>query len=591
MATMFPANVTEFMTPGERTVYHCLRRMARPDDLFTVWYSPDVGDTEPDFILFSPDSGLIILEVKDWTADQVLEADPKQVKLQVRDKVEYRKQPLAQAKLYHQALMAELTRHFPKKPGGGNNLPCPVITGAVFPHISSFEYRNSGLAKAVPQENMLFWDDIREESPVMKDVSGVRFREMLKERFPCLFAFQTTPGLIEQLRAIIFPVVRIRLPARAGRKETGQNEVIAAFDHDQENLAREFGKGKTLISGPAGSGKTLVLVHQAYNLLRVQRAKRVLFTCFNLQLVGYLRRLLSCKNVPLGKEGVEVIPFYDLCSRITGEDVEHAARTDGYYPMVVDIALEKLHDDHPLKGHWDAILVDEGQDFSPEMAQVILSLLPGNGTLTVVQDLSQRIFLDGRSGWEDMGIEGLRRRCLSRQYRSTRALARFAARLTGNGVNEELLSGAEGRGPVWVQALDWTCLVSAVADRVAELRDSGVPLSEIAVLVMRNCPRSDFNLPEALVKAIEARGVLARWASKSPVDKRYFDITTDSVTISNVQSIKGVDFAHVFLLGLDQLSPERPKSRQLAYVGVTRAREALTLGICKESGLVPLLKK
>ena len=45
----------------------------------------------------------------------------------------------------------------------------------------------------------------------------------------------------------------------------------------------------------------------------------------------------------------------------------------------------------------------------------------------------------------------------------------------------------------------------------------------------------------------------------------------------------------VFLLGMDRLQPEKPRQRRLAYVGMTRAREHLTLAICGREGLVPVL--
>ena len=84
-------------------------------------------------------------------------------------------------------------------------------------------------------------------------------------------------------------------------------------------------------------------------------------------------------------------------------------------------------------------------------------------------------------------------------------------------------------------------------------------------------------LPEALLKELEAHGVLARWVARDTVSKRDYDITTDSVTISTIYSAKGLDFAHVFLLGLDLLNPESERDRRLAYVGMTRAREQLVL--------------
>lgn len=92
MATMFPADVTSFLTTGEEATYSFLQRTARPDGKFLCWYAPDIEEREPDFILLSPDCGLVVLEVKDWLIDQLLEVDGKSVLLSVNGREERRKQ-------------------------------------------------------------------------------------------------------------------------------------------------------------------------------------------------------------------------------------------------------------------------------------------------------------------------------------------------------------------------------------------------------------------------------------------------------------------------------------------------------------------
>ena len=253
-------------------------------------------------------------------------------------------------------------------------------------------------------------------------------------------------------------------------------------------------------------------------------------------------------------------------------------------------AQERLQGEHPLKGHWDAILVDEGQDFSPEMAHVLLALLPPHGVLTVAQDEQQCLYQPEDSGWEKMGIAGLRLRRLQRQYRNTRAIARMALCLLPEGEPVPDLAGAEGEPPCWLQSADAPLLVRDVADAVATLVREGVPMSEIAILYAHSRMEGlASSLPESLLEAVEARGVMARWVARDTTSKRYFDITTDSVCISTIHSAKGLDFSHVFLLGMDRLQPEKPRQRRLAYVGMTRAREHLTLAICCREGLVPVL--
>ena len=66
MPLMIPEDIEQFTTAGEEAFYRYLRAFAKPDDQFVIWYAPDVSDTEPDFILYSPDVGLIVFEVKDW---------------------------------------------------------------------------------------------------------------------------------------------------------------------------------------------------------------------------------------------------------------------------------------------------------------------------------------------------------------------------------------------------------------------------------------------------------------------------------------------------------------------------------------------
>lgn len=69
----FPRRSLTCSKCGSRNVELC---DARPDAVFLAWYSPDIEDREPDFIPLSPDSGLIVLEVKDWLAARVLGVSP-----------------------------------------------------------------------------------------------------------------------------------------------------------------------------------------------------------------------------------------------------------------------------------------------------------------------------------------------------------------------------------------------------------------------------------------------------------------------------------------------------------------------------------
>jgi hypothetical protein len=110
MATMFPESASVFTKEGEKVFYNFLSKVARPDSELLAWYEPDISGREPDFILFSPDCGLIVFEVKDWRIEQILEANPKEFRLRCGAHDEPHNNPQAQAREYVKELLTRITR-------------------------------------------------------------------------------------------------------------------------------------------------------------------------------------------------------------------------------------------------------------------------------------------------------------------------------------------------------------------------------------------------------------------------------------------------------------------------------------------------
>ena len=590
MATMFPESTTTFTTEGEKHVYHFLQEVARPDSQFLVWYEPDIQGREPDFILFSPDSGLIVIEVKDWRLEQILEANPKEFRLRLGEREEYRKNPQAQAREYVKELLTRINRDQSDAKEAPGKAPVPITEGIAFPFITRYEFVEAKLDLVIPINKIIFWDDLHEQSPIRTDPSGARFQKWLLDNFPPLFSFSLSPRQTSWLRALLFPIVRMNLPLRAGKPQD-EADLIQALDHCQEQLARNFNQGKRLITGPSGSGKTIILVHQAWHLPKTNKQiKKTLFTCFNLSLPGYIRRLLARKHVPLGQEGVEVASIFDICEKILGEDLAHSREQTDYYELVVQEALEAISTS-PFLGAFDAIFVDEGQDFTPEMGQLILKLLhPKHGVLTIALDENQSIYTSTTHIWEKLGIKGLTVFPLKRQYRCTRNIAALGDRLFDSSTAQEADSAQEGPPPVMARFPNQQSLLEGVASEIVKLVHEGTPMSEIAVLYTKTKMQDGTLLPDKLITLLESKGVLATWPAEDERAKRRLDITSDTVKISTIHSVKGMDFGHVFLIGLDDLTdyPDG-RSRRLAYSGITRARHELFIAYVDNKGLLPLL--
>lgn len=584
MATMFPAIPVEeaaaFTTPGEERFYRFLQNALRPDSAFMVWYSPDVEGREPDFVIFSPDSGLIVIEVKDWTTDCIMEANPKQMRLMAGSRERCVKNPQLQAREYVNTIMAQLGKDsvlcsplMAGKPG------LPVNGGVALVNMTRHSFREAGLDAVLPEERIFFLDDVHPHSPHCADPSGRHLRDFLRTAFPQLFPFKLGSTQMERLRALLFPVVRIEVPRR-GLHLAAAQEHVAALDSLQEQLARTFTSGKRLVRGPSGSGKTLVLAHQASHLTRSNpKVRRVLVTCFNLSLANYMHRLLTAKQTPYGPDAVEVVPFYDLCGRIITERIPHSDEKADYYQLVVDEARAVMADPErgaAWRGQYDAILVDEGQDFTEGMAEVLLALLhPQHGVLTVAQDEQQALYT-GKSVWRDC-TPGLREHDLRTCYRNSVQIARYVAQRLGL-PEDTHLAGPQGAEPQQHSFADVDALCAHVADSAVNLVREGCPMAEIAVIYasrrLGSCP----DVPERLRDTLERRGLMVNWAAEDARAKRRYDITTDSVTLSTVHSVKGMDYAHVFLVGLPPITPGACSyAEKLAYVGMTRARLGLEL--------------
>ena len=101
------------------------------------------------------------------------------------------------------------------------------------------------------------------------------------------------------------------------------------------------------------------------------------------------------------------------------------------------------------------------------------------------------------------------------------------------------------------------------------------------------------SLPLMVESGLEAKGILCNWISENYRSKKTYDITTNSVTISTIHSVKGLDYSVVFLLGLDYLEPKvwsEDQLDRLTYVAITRSRYKLYIPHMIENQLIAKLK-
>jgi len=137
--------------------------------------------------------------------------------------------------------------------------------------------------------------------------------------------------------------------------------------------------------------------------------------------------------------------------------------------------------------------------------------------------------------------------------------------------------------------------VEFTADTIKKLVDKEeCSCSDIAILYTMKSTQDtpEIHIPRMIGKALEKRGILDNWVSEDYRSKRSYDVTTDTVTVSTIQSAKGFDYSRVFLVGMDLFDPAKGLDagvKGLAYVGITRARYELFIPYVNKSNLIERL--
>jgi len=151
-----------------------------------------------------------------------------------------------------------------------------------------------------------------------------------------------------------------------------------------------------------------------------------------------------------------------------------------------------------------------------------------------------------------------------------------------------------GPKPELRQFSDYQAIADFISEKIPEIiENEGCPQSEMAILYTMQTPNNgtEVNIPLLIQKSLESKGILCNWAAEDYRSKKNYDITTKSVTISTIHSVKGLDYSCVFLVGLDCLDSKKWPEDQienLTYVAMTRARYQLFISFIKET---PLIKR
>ena len=209
MATLIPSrnSCLPRMTGGEKRVSERLEQKLEDD--YLLWYDVPVGlkQRHPDFVVFHPRRGLLVLEVKDWKADTIRHADSTQFTLVTDRGLVKETSPLLQARAYALEIGVVLERdpalRHPEGSRYAGKLIMPWGWGVVLANITRKQFDEGALGEVLPEHLAICRDEIYDT------VESEAFQERLWAMFPQVYPVALTLPQIDRVRWHLFPELRV----------------------------------------------------------------------------------------------------------------------------------------------------------------------------------------------------------------------------------------------------------------------------------------------------------------------------------------------------------------------------------------------
>jgi hypothetical protein len=604
MAEMIPDRLPSGASAGEKKVFALLQDL--PDDVI-VYYEPVVGDRYPDFIVIIPSIGLLVIEVKGWYPNAIERADNSDVVINARGQREVCKHPARQARDYKFNLMNVARRH-PEtgallEPAGKyeGKFVFPFGHLAILNNCTRQQLDERRLSEVFPPGRVFSRDEF--EAAASNDTL-----DRLMTGFDPWWPFEPlTERQIAVLRAIIHPEIVISAPSQAnsaGAISTGaaaeEPPSLKVMDLRQERNAHSLGEGHRIVYGVAGSGKTVILVARA-RLVAGDPVRRVLILCYNRALAAYFHGLFA------HTANVICLNFHQWGVQRNSIAFDRNEDEDGFGERL----LERLEDGAGEAHRYDAVFIDEAQDFSRSWFRCAKLALkePDDGDLLIVGDGSQSLYRRRRFTWADAGVNAVGRTInkrfdLDKNYRNTREILKIAAAFVAadDGADDPearlqiirpdpAVALRSGPMPEMLASSSVDGEMQMAADKVVAWLEQGLRPDEIAVLYRANAN------PRGWVRDL-ALAVSRRTAVYCP-NEGFKD--SSGVCVTTMHSAKGLQWRAVLVMRADTtpFMPDRDASRDeqerlergLMYVAMTRAEEMLAFTRSTTNGFASQIER
>ena len=597
MVAFFPRDLPNGLNECEQKIFTLLRRLG--NDCF-VYFEPHLRNRRPDFVVVIPDVGVLVIEAKGFSADQIVQVTPDRIMLETSEGKKAAIHPEGQARNYAFRLIKALhdhpaSKHIIRQSGPHRgSFAFPVSWIVAYCNITRAELDDRGLDQCFPTNRNVTRDVLVKWC----QLDEAALRAALKTYFDPWWQHSMSWIETTLIRNKFYPII---IPKQSGDYASTDIKVL---DADQEQIAFNIGEGHRVVRGVAGSGKTIILIARAKYLVATGH-QRILILCYN--------RLLSQFIESCTKEfsNVEVRTFASWSAKNgvlfdkgkSNDDAQGATLRERFESSTARDA-----------GQFDSVLVDEAQLMSLDWLVCARLALrerdPAKASLFIVADGSQSLRKMLPFIWKEAGIivTGSRSRILKLNYRNTREILVAASAMVAAPVERETSESPhdptvphpdicvrQGRQPEltlldtrqsecdYAAALVRTWLLGGVQVKGRIVK----PIPEDIALIYPHNPSKALNL------VAELTSKLSPLPSVVLSGERRGKLADPGIRILSMKASPGLQFRFVILLWTDLLPAHftGDDDEALLYVAMTRAEDMLVVLYSKPSEFIDRIAK
>lgn len=538
MARMYPRTLEEEFveSEAETSLFHTLEEHL--DDNWHVFHS--VGwvardhaegskDGEIDFVLIHPEKGILCIEVKGGGIE-CQHGGWYRTGKEGRQRIE---DPFKQAEDHEY----DLRRMLEQRIGKGKIKDLLIDHCLAFPFVT---VHHLVLPPDAPDQILLDLNDLKDPQTAIESVFAYH-RGSRDKRVPPI------PKLIDEIRQVLAGAVTIQ--QSLGDAFMLEEEQFFRLTNRQAELMSGLRLAKRVaVQGCAGSGKTMLAVARAKQL--AGEGLKVLFLCFNRALRFHL---MATAETP----GIAFHTFHSLCwsyaedAGLELSDYGNNAPSTFYSEELPDALIEALD----VNGtRFDALLIDEAQDFDPEWYERSLLTLhdESDAFIWIYLDANQRIFDPKFTVPSGFTPYELTDNCRNTKAIHEELLTHFEGDVTPRAI------GPDGRQVERIQTDDQPAAVRDVLQRLTEA--DGILPQDVVVLSPHSCAKSSVGR--------------AGGGKFDYIDRRAEPLENE-VRFSSIRAFKGLEAPVIVACELENLPVE--SAEQQEYVAFSRARNHLVI--------------